>query len=261
MGLVIIGVHSPEFGFEKDLERVKKAVDTYHIRYAVALDSDRRTWQAYRNHFWPHKYLLDSGGNLRYEHIGEGGYEEFEKNIRELLAEGGREIDATLTSVEPEKVDFKEIKTPEIYFGHYHGQFLGNPLGLITGSDSFYRQPPQLEENLFYLHGRWKVGEEFARYEGEEEGKVAIRYTAKSLNMVAGAPGGSVALEVLLDGKPLKRTLAGRDILIDERGRSWVMIRDTRLYYLVHDQQGYRPHTLTLKVRGQGLEAYTFTFG
>ncbi|MBI5197734.1 MAG: thioredoxin family protein [Nitrospirae bacterium] len=261
-GLVIIGIHSPEFNFEKDLERVKKAVASYHIRYPVALDSEKKTWDAFRNRFWPHKYLIDSGGNLRYEQIGEGNYTETEEKIRELLVEAGYNLDLPMTQLKTESVDFKQIKTPEIYFGKYQGQFLGNPLGLVTGRDSFYREPPRIEENLYYLSGYWNVGGENARYEGEDEGRISIRYTAKSLNWVAGTrPEQKIIVEVFLDGKPLKQTQAGRDILFDGDGQSYLSVRENRLYYVVSDPEGYRTHTLMLKVKGKGLEAYTFTFG
>jgi thiol-disulfide isomerase/thioredoxin len=264
-GLVIIGVHSPEFNFEKDLNRVKQAVEDFKIQYPVALDSEKKTWNAFRNRFWPHKYIIDAGGNLRYEMIGEGNYEETEAKIRELLAEAGYEIDGPrVVDLETENVEFKQIRTPEIYFGHYYGQFLGNPLGLVTGRNSTYEEPPKIEENLFYLHGRWEVDEEKARYEGDgtDSGRISIRYHAKALNWVAGSqPEKEIKVLVLLDGKPLAQAQSGRDIRIDPEGRSYLVVRENRLYYLVNDPRGYQPHHLTLQVMEGGLEAYTFTFG
>ncbi|MCI0530000.1 MAG: thioredoxin family protein [Nitrospira sp.] len=260
-GLVIIGVHSPEFGFEKDSENVRRAIQQYEIKYPVAMDNDQKTWKAYANHYWPHKYLIDSQGNIRYEQPGEGGYVEMEEMIRKLLVEAGQTLDEEPTRVVAEEVQFREIKTPEIFFGHGRGGFLGNPKGLLKVNDLDYQEPSKIEENLFYLVGRWLVGEDNAQYVGGGEGKILIRYTAKSVNIVAGAPGRSVQVEVLLDGEPLSSTNAGQDIQFDGSGRSLVMIGEERLYSLVHDQTGYAPHTLTLVVGNRGLEAYTFTFG
>jgi thiol-disulfide isomerase/thioredoxin len=262
-GLVIIGVHSPEFGFEKDSENVRRAIQQYGIKYPVAMDNDQKTWKAYANHYWPHKYLIDAQGNIRYEQPGEGGYAETEEMIRKLLVEAGRSLDEEPTRVVAEEIQFREIKTPEIYFGHGRGGFLGNPKGLLKVRDLNYQEPSKIEENLFYLVGRWVVGEDNAQYvgDGDGDGKIFLRYTARSVNIVAGAPGRTVQVEVLLDGRPLTPTTVGQDVQFDGSGRSLVLIGEERLYSLVNDQSGYAPHTLTLIVGNRGLEAYTFTFG
>jgi thiol-disulfide isomerase/thioredoxin len=260
-GLVIIGVHSPEFGFERDSENVKRAIQQYGIKYPVAMDNDQKTWKAYANHYWPHKYLIDAQGNIRYEQPGEGGYVEVEEMIRNLLVEAGQTLDEEPARVVAEEVQFREIKTPEIYFGHGRGGFLGNPKGLFKASDLDYQEPSKLEENLFYLVGRWIVDEDNAQYVGDGGGKIFIRYTAKSVHIVAGAPPRPVQLEVLLDGRPLTSTTAGHDVRFDGSGRSLVLVGEERLYSLVNDRAGYAPHTLTLIVGNGGLEAYTLTFG
>lgn len=264
-GLVIIGLHTPEFGFEKDRENVKRAIEQYGIRYPVAMDNDKKTWNAYANRYWPHKYLIDAQGNIRYEQIGEGGYVEFEEKIRELLVEAGYFSSGGLEDgparVVAEEVQFREIKTPEIFFGYGRGGFLGNPKGLLKANDFSYSEPERLEEDVYYLVGQWRVGEENAEYVGEGGGKVLLKYTAKSVNMVAGAPGRSVEVEVLLDGRHLTPSTAGADVRFDPSGRSVATIREARLYSLVHSQAGYEPHTLTLIVGEKGLQAYTFTFG
>jgi thiol-disulfide isomerase/thioredoxin len=268
-GLVIIGVHTPEFSFERDKENVKRAIQKYGIKYPVAMDNDQKTWNAYANHYWPHKYLIDSQGNIRYEQIGEGGYPEMEQMIRDLLAEvdssslstSDSEPDEEVTRVIADEVQFREIKTPEIYFGYGRGGFLGNPKGLLKADNVNYEEPTFLEDNLFYLVGQWMVNEDHAQYRGSGGGKVLIRYTAKSLNMVAGTPGGAVEVEVLLDGKPLTRSNAGQDIQFDNSGRSLAIIGEERLYTLINNQVGYEQRTLTLIIHKKGLEAYTFTFG
>ncbi len=269
-GLEIVGVHSPEFTFEKDRTRVERAVQDLKIRYPVAMDSDQKTWNAYANHYWPHKYLIDAQGNIRYEQIGEGGYAEFEQRIQELLAERGARpvepkasniIDAEITRpAEEELVDPARIRTPEIYFGTFRGGFLGNPKGLLSDRQAEYRAPADLVSDHFYLTGRWDVGEEKAAYTGPGGGKILIQYTARAVHLVAGGGRGPVELEVLLDGKPLRKEEAGRDVRITRAGRSVARIDEARLYRLVADSD-YRTRTLTLIVRGRGLEAYTFTFG
>ena len=259
---MIIGVHTPEFQFEKASERVRTAVNDLGIRYPVALDNGKKTWKAYSNTYWPHKYLIDAGGNIRFEQIGEGGYEETEDMIRKFLIEAQYEINSSPSKVLVEPIEFKEIKTPEIFIGSYRNQFLGNPRGLRMGGKGEFVEPKSLGDNLFYLVGLWAVKDEFARFEGEQPGKIILNYTAKSVNMVAGAPGRTVQLEVLLDGAPLDSREAGQDIHFDSDNRSWLSVGEGRLYSLIHNRrEGYGKHSLTIKVSGKGLEAYTFTFG
>lgn len=260
-GLVIIGVHTPEFSFEMDRENVRGAIDQFGIRYPVAMDNDYKTWKAYANNYWPHKYLIDAQGNIRYEQIGEGGYVEMEENIRKLLAEAGQAPGEGMARVLTEPVQFREIKTPEIYFGYKQGGgFLGNPRGVRLGPVE-YLEPTRLEGNLFYLAGEWQVETENIRYTGKGGGKILVRYTARAVNLVAGAPGRSIRVEVLRDDAPLTRESAGRDIQFDEEGRSFAVIQEARLYSLVHDRRGYGEHTLALVVGEKGLETYTLTFG
>jgi thiol-disulfide isomerase/thioredoxin len=260
-GLVIIGVHSPEFVFEQDTARVERAVQRLQIRYPVAIDSEKRTWRAYANQYWPHKYLIDRGGNIRHTQIGEGGYREMEQHIRELLAEDGRELDPIAAEVEAEEVDAKAIATPEIYLGTYFGQFLGNPLGLRGMRAAVYDEPAAVEPNLFYLAGRWKIGEEAVTSVGPGEHKVMLRYIAKAVNLVAGAAGRELEVEVLRDSRPLTAQEMGADVAADGRGRSMVRVGEERLYRLIDDREGYGAHTITLIVEQGGLHAYTLTFG
>ncbi len=260
-GLVIIGVHSPEFSFEQDAARVGQAVRRLQIRYPVAVDSDKRTWRAYANQYWPHKYLIDRGGNIRHTQIGEGGYREMEQHIRELLAEEGHELDPITAEVEAEAVDPKAIATPEIYLGSYFGQFLGNPLGLRGMRASTYGEPQALEPNLFYLVGRWEIGEEAVTAMGAGEHKIVLRYTAKAVNVVAGGGGRELEVEVLRDDQPLSSQTMGADAAADGRGRTIVRLGEERLYRLIDDRTGYGAHTITLITGQAGLRAYTFTFG
>lgn len=260
-GLVVIGLHSPEFAFEHDPDRVRRETARLGITYPVAVDSDKKTWRAYRNQYWPHKYLIDRGGNIRFTQIGEGGYMETEAHIRELLAENGRTVDPLMAVVTPEPVEAKAIATPEIYFGSHFGQFLGNPMGLRGMGDAVYAEPERIDPNLFYLVGRWAIGEEAVTAEGAGEHRIHLRYTAKAVNFVAAAPGREVEVEVLLDGQPLDAGSEGDDVIRDGQGRTVVRVSEARLYRLINRQAGYGMYTVTLVFDRPGLEAYTFTFG
>lgn len=259
-GLVVIGVHSPEFAFERDPERVERETRRLGIVYPVAVDSDKKTWGAYRNQYWPHKYLIDRGGNIRFTQIGEGGYVETEAHIRELLAEDGRTIDPLTAVVDPEPVEPKAIATPEIYFGSHFGQFLGNPLGIRGMGNGVYAEPERIEPNLFYLVGTWTIGEESVAAAGADEHRIHLKYTAKAVNLVAAAPGREVEVEVLLDGRPLAPDEVGADVTRDG-ARALVRVSEARMYRLINRRAGYGTHTVTLVFDRPGLEAYTFTFG
>ncbi len=260
-GLVVIGIHSPEFAFEHDPDRVEREAARLGVTYPVAVDSDKKTWGAYRNQYWPHKYLIDRGGNIRFTQIGEGGYVETEAHIRELLAEDGRTVDPLMAVVIPEPVDAKAIATPEIYFGSHFGQFLGNPLGLRGIGEAVYTEPERIDPNLFYLVGRWAIDEEFVVAADAGEHRIHLLYTAKAVNVVAAAPGREIEIEVRLDGRPLDAGLQGADVIRDGQGRAVVRVSEARLYRLIDRQAGYGTYTVTLVFNRPGLEVYTFTFG
>jgi len=182
--------------------------------------------------------------------------------IRNLLTEAHYAVDDTGSKVLVKPVQHKKIKTPEIFIGSHRNQFLGNPRGLRIKGRGDFIEPETLGQDLFYLVGLWEMKDEYALFEGNEPGKVILNYSAKSVHMVARAPGRLVQVEVRLDGHPLEFETAGRDIAFDSTGRSWVTMGDGRLYSLVHDQRhGYGRHTLTLIIKTKGLEAYTFSFG
>jgi thiol-disulfide isomerase/thioredoxin len=260
-GLVVIGIHSPEFAFERDPERVARETARLGIGYPVAVDSEKKTWGAYRNQYWPHKYLIDRGGNIRFTQIGEGGYVETESHIRGLLAESGRTLDPLVAVVSPEPVEPKAIATPEIYFGSYFGQFLGNPMGLRGIGEAAYSEPARIEPNLFYLVGSWSIGEESVTAAGAGEHRIHLTYTAKAVNFVAAAPGREVDVQVLLDGRPLDADEQGADVVRDASGRTMVRVSEGRMYRLIDRRDGYGTHTVTLVFDRPGLQAYTFTFG
>ena len=204
-GLVIVGVHSPEFTFEKNYANVKAAVQRFGITYPVILDSNHGTWNAYGNNYWPRYYLIDTQGNIRYDHIGEGGYDQIEKAIQSLVAEraaltGAKEIsfDAKPTTlIKPGSlyyVDLRQSTTPEIYIGYNTMRMpLGNPEGFKPDQTVSYSIPSttNLKPNIVYLQGKWKNNPDNMELQNDT-GRIVLKYYAKSVNIIAGGKGGGV---------------------------------------------------------------------
>ncbi len=260
-GLVIIGVHTPEFFFEEEHDNVKNAVEKYGLKYPIALDNDGVVWRSFSNRYWPTKYVLDADGYVRFMHIGEGAYDETEEVIVNLLEEAGH--DPHEEGTDPTgviDVQFWKIGTPEIYFGYAFAsnrKYLGNPEGFDPDGMVDYVLPEKFERNLVYLHGKWLNRPDHMEYVGEEGyGKIVLRYSAKAVNIVAGS-GGNAAIKIRLDGKALSDTNKGGDVVLEDG--SQVDIMDSRLYNIVFDE-GYGDHTLELEVE-KGFRIYTFTFG
>jgi len=269
-GLVIVGVHTPEFLFEQDADRVKTAVEGFGLRYPIALDNNRAIWNGFANHWWPHKYLLDGTRKIRNEWIGEGGYDDIERAIQRLLAEGrSTPMAREKVTVSAEPVEPKEIHTPEIYFGYGFvpdgGMYaLGNQTaGLLSTQSAAYTLPNEtaMEENRFYLAGPWNLQEEKAELTGNAEGQIVLPYEAKAVHMVAERPGRAAPVYVLRDGRFLDPAIAGADIRFDSQGRSYVDINEGRMYRLINDPAGYGRHRLLLKMNEKGFSIYTLTFG
>ncbi len=261
-GLEIIGVHTPEFEFEKDYDNVKKAVEKFGIKYPVALDNDYATWKAYHNRYWPRKYLIDIDGYIAYDHIGEGGYEETEAKIQELLEERmqtlGLNASISRDMAEPKNktdVDFSKIASPETYFGAFRNANLANGNPLAQGVQNL-SQPLQIERNSLYLTGEWNFSGEYAE-NGNAGAKIIFKYKAKNVYLVASADE-TVEISVTLDGKQLSAE-AGGDVSV-EGGKSLAKIGEDRLYKLIEGKD-YGEHTLEMTVGKPGLKAFAFTFG
>ena len=262
-GLVIVVVHTPEFEFEKNFENVQNAIEEYDLKYPVVQDNDYATWRAYKNRWWPHKYLVDIDGFIRYDHIGEGGYAETERVIQELLKEKmDREGNLKLLGnidgdVEGVDVDYRQIGTPEIYFGYNfaRGNF-GNEEGLPANQIIDYKIPLIVKPNKGYLEGRWKVNKDDSELLSDE-GIIILGYNAKVVNIVAGSDTGS-EVEVFVDTRPLSAAQAGADVEI-RNGKSIVAIKEGKLYNLVDHEYG--PGLLELRITGKGFKINTFTFG
>ncbi len=249
-GLTIVGVHSPEFPFEKDPGNVEEAIQRNGIEYPVAQDNDLATWSAWGNQYWPAEYFVDAKGHVRFAHFGEGEYGEKEKVIRELLAEAGHPTGNARPAVRA-IAPSKTVTTPETYLGAARAERFSNPQ-LSPGSHDFGDPGPPPDDNFAY-HGRWRVTLDSAT--AEQGAALDLEFGARRVYIVAGPTGGrSRRMKVLLDGRPIPASLAGADV-----HDGVVEISSQRLYDLV-DLPRVERHLLRL-VPEAGVEGYSFTFG
>jgi thiol-disulfide isomerase/thioredoxin len=267
-GFVIVGVHSPEFEFEKNYDNVKAAVQKFGIKYPVILDSDHGTWNAYGNQYWPRDYLVDSQGYIRHDHIGEGDYNTTESAIQSLLAEraaldGMKEISfniAKTTTINPGSlayVDLTKQITPEIYLGYSFARApLGNPQNFQPDQTIPYSIPPNTNYNpdIVYLDGQWKNNPDNMELQSNT-GHIILTYYAKDVNIVAGGQGQQGV--VTEDGATkISNNSIGKDLTPDGK----FMLDGQRLYNLaLHNNYG--SHSIMITVSGKGFQLYTFTFG
>lgn len=241
-GLVIIGLHTPEFAFEKLQKNVEDAVDRFDIKYPVVLDNDYSTWNAYGNSYWPRKYLIDVDGFIIYDHIGEGAYDETERKIQEALLEINKDklYDTTSNPSGVVSVESGKLGSPEVYFGAKRNSLLANGNKGVYGIQDFTEPLSPVLNNL-YLDGKWNISGEYA--ENKSEGKIIFRYVAKNVYFVAGSVG-AVKVDVYQDGKFIKT----------------ITVEDETLYNLI-SEDSYNDHVLELRVQKPGLQVFTFTFG
>ncbi|MEM2160025.1 MAG: redoxin family protein [Candidatus Nitrosotenuis sp.] len=257
-GLVIIGIHSPEFEFEKDISNVRLATEKFGIKYPVVLDNDKKIWDAFDNRYWPRKYIADDEGYIRYDHIGEGAYDETEKIIQQLLKERAARQGLDVAVAEP-LVDIQEYehgsRTPELYFGYNFASGrsqIGNKEGFVPNQDVTYTIPDKLDENNFYMQGTWKNLDD-RMVLVSESGRIALPYFAKEVNIVAA---GDSELEIFLDGSKIPQESAGVDV--NAEGKT--ITKESTLYNLVKTAEP-ASHILEIQVNKPGFEIYTFTFG
>ena len=257
-GLVIVGVHTPEFDFEKEIENVRMATEKYGIKYPVVQDNNYATWNVFKNRYWPHKYLIDAEGYIRYDHIGEGSYEETELKIQELLAEINADVEDIAVANVPDQTPTKQT-TPELYAGYgfalNRGQDVGNKEGLQPDRTIDYNPPEQLQPDIIYLQGAWQSNKD--NLEAKEVGaSILLNYLANDVNIVA--MDGDAELEVFIDGSYITSEMAGDDVQFDGE-RSFMKIDEPRLYNVVDGD--YERRILKLKVSKSGFSFHAFTFG
>jgi thiol-disulfide isomerase/thioredoxin len=258
-GLLVIGIHSPEFEFEKDPENVKMAIAKHGIKYPVVMDNDMETWKAFENRYWPRKYIADYEGYIRYDHIGEGGYQEAEKVIQQLLKERSDALGIQMTS-DSSLVDIKEFehtlfRTPELYFGYQFAQNrnqLGSEEGFQPEKTVTYQDTEKIDLHKFYPVGTWKNNEDNMELVSDT-GEIKLLYNAKEVNIVTA---NNAELEVYLDGEPLHEQYSGKDI----RSGNTLTVSESGLYNIISSDES-STHTLDIKVKGPGFQIFTFTFG
>jgi thiol-disulfide isomerase/thioredoxin len=261
-GLVVIGVHAPEFAFEKDLNNVRWAVKDMRVNYPVAVDNEHVIWRAFRNQYWPALYFVDSQGRVRHHHFGEGAYEQSEMIIQELLAETGiGRIDREPVSVDARGLeaaaDWRSLKSPENYVGYERTQNFASPGGAVLDKPRMYEPPARLRLNEWALSGDWTVKKDIAVL-NKANGGIAYRFHARDLHLVMGpaAPGTSVRFRVRIDGKPPG---AAHGIDVDEQGDG--TLTEQRLYQLIRQPKPIADRLFEIEFLGSGVEAYAFTFG
>lgn len=256
-GLLIIGIHSPEFEFEKNPDNVLAAVSKHNIQYPVVMDNDWETWNAFENRYWPRKYIADHEGYIRYDHIGEGAYQETERIIQELLAERAASLQMDMAEqtdlVNIESFDHTKSRTPELYLGYgfARGNQLGNSEGFRPGQVVSYSIPEVKNPNQFYMGGVWASGYESMKLE-QSPGGVDLIYRAKEVNIVTAGAG---TIEVYLDGKPITSEHAG--IHLDGHV---LEISESGLYNIITSEEADW-HEVWLRTESEGVEIFTFTFG
>jgi thiol-disulfide isomerase/thioredoxin len=261
LGLVVIGVHTPEFPFEREVDNVREAAKDMRVEYPIALDSDYQVWSAFANRYWPAVYLADAEGRIRYHHFGEGDYEESEWMIQHLLREAaGEGIDNELVSVAPDgfeaQADWTNLRSPETYLGYTQGQNLNSPSGVAYDEPRSYVTPESLQLNTWALAGNWTI-QEGASVLNEASGRIAFRFHARDVHLVLRSRTGTVVpFRVLVDSEA-PGTAHGLDI--DEEGRGTLL--QPRLYQLVRQPGPITDRTFEIAFLDTGVEAYVFTFG
>jgi Thioredoxin like C-terminal domain/AhpC/TSA family len=261
-GLVTIGVHTPEFSFEKDVDNVRRAIKQMRIDYPIAIDSDYAVWQAFDNAYWPALYFVDAEGHIRHHHFGEGAYEESEMVIQQLLTEAGQSgVGHDLVSVDASGIeaaaDWASLKSPENYVGYERTENFASPGGAVPNEPQVYSAPDELRLNHWALSGDWTIGREATRV-NQAGGSIAYRFHARDLHLVMGpaAKGTSVDFRVLVDGGP-PGAAHGEDL--DDQGGG--AVTDQRTYQLIRQTGPIADRTFEIAFLDAGVEAYAFTFG
>ena len=261
-GLVVIGVATPEFGFEHDLGNVRRAVRDMRVDYPVAVDNDYAVWGAFDNHYWPALYFADAQGRIRHHHFGEGEYQQSEMVIQQLLAEAGSEgAGRDLVSVEARGIeapaDWASLRTPETYAGYERTENFASPGGAVPGSRHGYTVPVQLRRNQWALSGDWTMDEQPATL-NEAGGQIAYRFHARDLHMVMGpaSPDAPVRFRVLIDGQPPGPAHGGD---VDDQG--YGTVAEQRLHQLIRQPGPITDRTFEITFLDPDVQAYSFTFG
>jgi thiol-disulfide isomerase/thioredoxin len=254
-GLVVIGVHTPEFSFEHEADQVRQATKDRGIDYPVALDNDYRIWSAFNNHYWPALYFVDRDGIIDDSHFGEGRYEESELRIQRLLGVTRERVPVDGTGVEA-AADWDNLRSPEAYLGHWRSERFASPEGTAEEEPAEYSLPERLPLNHWALAGQWTVGREAVRVD-QPGGSIACHFHARDAHLVLSRhTPDPVPFRVFMDGGPPGES---HGVDIDEDGNG--MLQSGRLYQLLRERDPVRGRTLEITFLEPGAEAYAFTFG
>jgi len=261
-GLVVIGVHTPEFAFEKGVDNVRRAAKDFRVDYPIAIDNDYALWRAFKNQYWPALYFVDSQGHIRHHQFGEGEYEQSERIIHQLLAEAGFDrpsqervsVDARGVEV---AADWNSLKSPENYVGYERTENFASTGGAVLDKPRVYAAPARLRINQWALSGDWTMRKQFTAL-NQANGRIAYRFHARDLHLVMGpaARGGSVRFRAIIDGKPPG---ASHGIDVDDQGNGTVA--EQRLYQLIRQPKPITDRQFEIEFLDSGVEAFAFTFG
>ena len=261
-GLTVVGPHTPEFGFERNVDNIVEAARDMRVTYPIAVDSDYGVWRAYSNHFWPALYIADTEGRIRYQHFGEGEYVMSEMVIQQLLLDAGREgWDAGVVVVEPEgtelPADWQNVRSPESYLGYGQAYGFASPDGERVDQPHDYPAPPRLRLNQWAPVGNWTYLRH-ASSSNAANARIAFRFHARDVNLVMGpaTPGTSVPFRVLLDGQPATDAHG-----TDTDGQANGTLDQQRLYQLIRQSTPIAERTFEIEFLEAGAEVYCFTFG
>jgi thiol-disulfide isomerase/thioredoxin len=262
LGLTVVGVHTPEFRFERDVDNIVTSALDLTVEYPIAVDSNYAVWRAFANHYWPALYIADGQGQVRYHHFGEGEYAMSEMVVQQLLRETGEEgFDPALVSVDPQgaevPADWSNVRTPETYLGYRQAQGFASPESERFDEPHNYPEPSRLSLNQWAPSGVWTLADHAAVLT-EAPGRIVLRFHARDVNLVMGpaARGASARFRVLLDGQPPGPT---HGIDTDDQGNGTVI--EQRLYQLIRQPEPIAARQFEIEFLDPGVEAYAFTFG
>ncbi len=261
-GLVVIGVHTPEFGFEGNEDNVRRAIKEMNIGYPVVTDNNYAIWNAFENEYWPAVYVIDAQGRVRYHHFGEGAYDETERVIQQLLGDAGHPVPGnSFVSVDPRGLevaaDWNDVASPENFLGFIRTQGFMSPGGIIRNVPTAYHLPETLRLNGWALSGDWTARKESVSL-NKAGGRIAYRFHARDVNLVLGPsrPGTPVQFRVFIDGRP-PGSAHGTDVDADGRG----VVSQQRTYQLIRQQKPIVERQFEIEFLDGGVEAYDFVFG
>ena len=257
-GLMIVGIHTPEFEFEKNKDNVLAAVEKFGINYPVVLDNEKEIWNEFQNKYWPRKYIADHDGYIRYDHIGEGAYKETEKVIQQLLQERSESLNIKTKTFELttlKEFEHSTFRTPELYFGYKFASGrnnLGNENGFEPEGVVEYNIPLEIKQHYFYLDGKWNNSKDSMELVSEN-GLIMLNYNAKQVNIVAS---NSAELQIFVDGAPVPDNMMGSDLTSQNK----ILVSEPRLYNIINSDYS-ESHELIISIKGSEFEIFTFTFG